>query len=223
MELTTALWYLVLATGVVASLATLFSLAQPAGRWRRLLRDRLYLGVPWGTLVVVVAIAAFYLFIQDGLTNPYNPIQIPFRAYSYFYPLGMLTSGFAHSGFGHVTSNLLATLLFGSLAEYAWGHFPRERDSNAPRSRLSAPRDRIAGWIAAIVAVSIAASLFGLGPVIGFSGVVFAFVGFSLVPFSIATIVAALSTRITTQLSNSILVPELRQTSTDSFSQLSSA
>lgn len=221
MEQTTALWYLVLTAGVVASLTTLVSLARPAGRWRRTLEKRLYLGVPWGTLVAVVAVAAFYLFVQDGLARPYNPIQIPFRAYSYFYPLGMFASGFAHSGLGHVTSNLLATLMFGSLAEYAWGHYPSEPTSTSkkPPSRLSTPRARIVGWIVAIVAVSLATSLFGLGPVIGFSGVVFTFVGFSLVRFPIATIVAALSTRITTQLYNAIRVPELRQTASESFSQ----
>ncbi len=217
MDPATAFWYLVLAGGAVGSLAVLVSLARPQGRWMRILRGRLYMGVPWGTLVVVALLAAFYLFVQDGLTNPRNPIQIPFRAYSYFYPTGMLTSPFAHSGLSHVTSNLLATLVFGSLAEYAWSHFP---DDHAPvSSRRFPPLARVAAFLVAVVAVGVSTSLFGLGPVIGFSGVIFAFVGFSLVRFPIATIVAALSTRIVTQLYNSIRFPEIRRTATETFSQ----
>jgi hypothetical protein len=127
----TVAWYLVLAVGILVSLATLFALARPGGRWGELARKRLVLGVPWGTLVVVAFVAAFYLFAQDGLTNPHNPVVVPFRAWGYFYPTGMLTAGFAHSGLGHVTGNLLGTLVFGSLAEYAWSHFPRKRGSSS--------------------------------------------------------------------------------------------
>lgn len=217
MDLPAAVWYVVLAAGVLVSSAVVFYLAQPGGRWTRTLRKRLYLGVPWGTLVATGLVAAFYLFVQDGLANPYAPVEIPFRAYSYFYPLGMLTGGFAHSGLGHVSSNLLSTLVFGSLAEYAWSHFP-ERDSEGPPSRLSYPFVRIVVWIGAIGVVGVTTSLFGLGPVIGFSGVVFAFVGFALVRFPIATVVAALSTRILTGLYNAFLTPELQQTARETFS-----
>ncbi len=217
MDLRVALWYLILSVSVAASLAVLVYLAQPRGRWQRTLRRRFYMGLPWGTLVAVAAVAAFYLFVQDGLSNPHNPVELPFRAYSYFYPLGMLTSGFAHSGLGHVTSNLLATLLFGSLAEYAWGHYPQNRGDRVVR--LSTPLSRIAAWIGAIAVVGISTSVFGLGPVIGFSGVLFAFVGFALVRYPIATIVAALSTRVVTQLYNAVRTPELRQTASETFSQ----
>ena len=217
MDPVTATWYLVLTAGILISLAVVVFLDQPHGRWGQFARNRLLLGVPWGTLIAVFGVACFYLFVQDGLANPRNPVDIPFRAYSYFYPLGMLTSGFAHSGLGHVTSNLLATLVFGSLAEYAWGHYPTRRGSTSFSSRLSNPFVRIAVWIGGIGAVGIGTSLFGLGPVIGFSGVVFAFVGFSLVRFPIATIVAALSTRIVTQLYNAIRNPEIQQTATETF------
>ncbi len=219
MELRAVIWYLVLASGVAVSIAVLVALARPRGRWRRTLQKRLYLGVPWGTLFAVACVTAFYLFVQDGLSTPNNPVQLPFRAYSYFYPLGMLTSGFAHSSLGHVTSNLLATLVFGSLAEYAWGHYPEERDPTADPPSLSTPLVRIAVWLGGIVGVAFSTSLFGLGPVIGFSGVVFAFVGFSLVRYPIATIVAALSTRIVTQLYNALRTPELQQTATETFSR----
>jgi membrane associated rhomboid family serine protease len=218
MDPATAVWYLVLASGVAVSVAALRVLARPQGRWRERLRERLYMGVPWGTLVVVAAVAAFYLFVQDGLANPYDPVEIPFRTYSYFYPLGMLASGFAHSGLGHVTGNLLSTLVFGSLAEYVWGHFPDDR-AGASDPPFSEPSVRIAVWVGAVVAAGIATSLFSLGPTIGFSGVVFAFVGFALVRLPIATIVAALSTGIVTQLYYAIRSPELRRTATETFSQ----
>ncbi len=217
MDLRVVGWYLVLAVGIGLSLAVLVALSRPEGRWTRTLRERLYLGVPWGTLVAVIAVAAFYLFVQDGLTNPRNPVELPFRAYSYFYPIGMLTSGFAHSGLSHVTSNLLATLVFGSLAEYVWSHYPQSRVDRV--RRLRTPLTRIAAWVVAIIAVGISTSMFGLGPVIGFSGVLFAFVGFALVQYPIATVVAALSTRIVTQLYSAIRTPELQQTASETFSQ----
>ena len=218
MDLTTALWYLILVAGVLISVATVVKLSNPNGRWRQTAEKRLYLGVPWGTLIAVAGVAAFYLFVQDGLTNPTNPVDIPFRAFSYFYPLGMVTSGFAHSGLGHVTSNLMATLVFGSLAEYAWSHYPEAESASPFDSRLTDPFVRIAAWVGAIVTVGITTSIFGLGPVIGFSGVVFAFVGFALVRFPIATLVAALSNRIVNGLYNAIRSPEVRQTATETFS-----
>ena len=219
MDPTTLTWYLVLAVGVLVSLAVLLYVSQPRGRWGQLARKRLVMGVPWGTLIAVALVACFYLFVQDGLANPRNPVDIPFRAYSYFYPLGMLTSGFAHSGLGHVTSNLLATLVFGSLAEYAWSHFPTERGSASFSSPRSNPFVRIALWVFGIAVVGVSTSVFGLGPVIGFSGVLFAFVGFALVRFPIATVVAALSTRIVTGLYNAIRVPEIQQTAVETFSR----
>ena len=219
MDPTTLVWYLVLAVGVVVSLAALGYLSHPRGRWGRLARERLVLGVPWGTLIAVVGVACFYLFVQDGLANPNSPVDIPFRAYGYFYPLGILTSGFAHSGLGHVTSNLLGTLVFGSLAEYAWSHFPTRRGSASFSSLRSNPFARILAWVVGIATVAVTTGVFGLGPVIGFSGVLFAFVGFALVRFPIATIVAALSTRIVTQLYNAVRVPEIQQTAAESFSR----
>jgi hypothetical protein len=104
------------------------------------------------------------------------------------------------------------------LAEYAWSHFPEERGTTAP-SRLSKPSVRVATWVAAIGAVAVSTSIFSLGPVIGFSGVVFAFVGFALVRFPIATMVAALSSGIVTQLYRAIRIPEIQQTATETFSR----
>lgn len=212
-------WYPVLAAGVAVSLATLVYLSRPDGRWGGTTRKRLVLGVPWGTLLAVAGVACFYLFVQDGLANPRNPLEIPFRAYSYFYPLGILTSGFAHAGLGHVTSNLLGTLVFGSLAEYAWSHFPQRRGRSSFASPRSNPFVRIIAWTLGVAIAAVTTSTFGLGPVIGFSGALFAFVGFALVRFPITTVVAALSMRIVTQLYNAIRVPEVQQSAAETFSR----
>jgi membrane associated rhomboid family serine protease len=222
MDPAAAIWYLVLAAGVSVSIAVVVYLDHPRELWAETAEKRLLFGIPWGTLLAVLGIVCFYLFVQDGLSNPRNPVDIPFRAYSYFYPLGILTSGFAHSSLSHATSNLLATLVFGPLAEYAWGHYPTQRVEISAFSRsesapLSNPFVRIAVWLGGIIAVGIGTSLFGLGPVIGFSGVVFAFVGFSLVRFPITTVVAALSTRIVTQLYYAIRYPEIQQTASETF------
>lgn len=93
-------------------------------RWREAASDRLYLGVPWGTLLLVAINLAFYLFAQGGLHHWEDPNIYPFISWTYFYPLGMLTSGIAHGSAGHIVSNVTATLVFGPIAEYAWGHYP---------------------------------------------------------------------------------------------------
>ncbi|PSQ44187.1 hypothetical protein BRD17_04655 [Halobacteriales archaeon SW_7_68_16] len=98
------------------------------------LRARLLLGLPVGTLLVVGFVLAVYLFVQDGLADTADPLVIPFRAWSYVYPLGVLTSAFAHDGPGHLTGNLLGTLVYGSLAEYAWGHVPPGRRKRSAAS-----------------------------------------------------------------------------------------
>lgn len=215
----TVVWYLALAVGILVSLATLFALARPDGRWGELARKRLVLGVPWGTLIVVAFVAGFYLFIQDGLRNPHNPVVIPFRAWGYFYPTGILTAGFAHSGFGHVTGNLLGTLVFGSLAEYAWSHFPRERGSSSFAALRCNPFARILTWILGVFVVTVGTSLFALGPVVGFSGVVFAFVGFALIRYPLSTLVAVLVSGVVTVVYNALRSPTLQQTAGESFSR----
>jgi len=163
---------------------------RPRGRWGAHLRSRFVLGVPWGTLVSVGLVLAVYLFVQGGWGDWYAPVTIPFRAWSYLYPLGMLTAGFAHSGAGHLVGNLVGTLVLAPLAEYAWGHFPRERGTQTFTSSLTNPYVRaFVAFPAAVVAVGLFTAVFSLGPVIGFSGVVFAFAGFALVRYPIVTVV----------------------------------
>jgi membrane associated rhomboid family serine protease len=174
---------------VLLSVGILLRLARPEGEWGRTLRSRLVLGVPWGTLLTILLVLAVYLFVQGGLGNWYRPVVIPFRSWSYFYPLGVLTSGLAHSGPGHLLGNLFGTVIFGALAEYAWSHFPTERGSSSFGSWRSNPFVRILAVPLVAVLLAVATGMFALGPVIGFSGVVFAFAGFALVRYPVVTLV----------------------------------
>lgn len=173
------------------SLALVWSLDDPRGRWGRRLRSRFLLGVPWGTLVSVLGVLAVYLFVQQGLARWRAPLTVPFSSWSYFYPLGWLLAPFSHAGPGHLVGNLTTTLAVAPLAEYFFGHFPTRRGTNPFASWRTNP------WLRAFVVfplgvflVGLASSLFAWGPIIGFSGVAFAFVGFALVRYPLLTVVA---------------------------------
>jgi hypothetical protein len=173
------------------------------------LRSRFLYGVPWGTLVVVGIILGVYLFVQGGHRHWNHPVTISFRAWSYLYPTGMLAAGFAHDGPGHLIANLTGTVVLGPIAEYVWGHYPVRRRSQADHSIGAFPFegtvpawvDRHAWfgtpWIRALVIFpgvvllsSVWMSLFSIGPVMGFSGTVFAFGGFALTRYPLTTLVA---------------------------------
>ncbi|WP_440765117.1 rhomboid family intramembrane serine protease [Natronorubrum sp. DTA7] len=188
---------------VLLSVAVVSRLHRTDARWGDVTRSRLVMGVPWGSLIVIALVWCVYLFVQDGITAFSDPVTIPYRAYSYFYPLGMLTASFSHAGPNHILGNLAAAVVVAPIAEYAWGHYPdgREADSSDTDRRGADPVDswRTNPWIRAllvfpliVVAITILTSLFALGPVIGFSGVVFAFAAFALVHYPIATIVGVL-------------------------------
>jgi membrane associated rhomboid family serine protease len=175
----------------------------------RALRRRLLFGLPVGTLTVVGGVLAIYLFVQGGFGHWYRPVVIPFRAWSYLYPLGMLASGFSHTGPGHLTGNLIGTLVFGSLAEYAYGHFPTRRGTSSFGSRLSNPYVRAFVVVpGATVVAGLLTAAFSIGPVIGFSGVVFAYAGYALVSYPLTTVVASVATRVGTLLYQAMLDPE---------------
>ncbi|ELZ01237.1 rhomboid family intramembrane serine protease [Natrialba asiatica] len=181
---------LALSVGVVSRL-------QPDRRWRDSLRSRLLFGVPWGTLIVIAVVLAVYLFVQDGLTDPAEPVTVPYRAWSYFSPVGMLTAPFAHASPSHLISNLAGTAAVAPIAEFAWGHYPsdraRTRQDGTWQSLWRTPWIRAIVWFPlAVIAVGLVTSLFALGPVIGFSGVVFAFMGFAIVQYPIRTLIAAI-------------------------------
>lgn len=177
-------------TGLIASLIFLHRIDRTSD-WQHQLRTRLILGIPWGTLVSVIGVLGVYLFVQGGLDHWHRPLVIPFRSWSYFYPLGMLTAAFAHQGVGHLTGNLIGTVALGTLAEYAWGHFPTARGSASFSSIRTNPYARaFLGMPLAVIIAGLITSFFGWGPLIGFSGVVFAFAGFALVRYPLMTVVA---------------------------------
>jgi membrane associated rhomboid family serine protease len=157
----------------------------------RRLRSRLLLGVPWGTVTTVTFVLVVYLFLQGGWSRWNAPVVVPFRAWSYFYPLGVVAAAFSHVGPGHLVSNLVGTLVFAPLVEYAWGHFPRARGTSTFSSWRTNPyvRSFVVVPVAA-VGVGLVTAAFSIGPIIGFSGVVFAFAGFALVYYPLETVLA---------------------------------
>ncbi|WP_248515638.1 rhomboid family intramembrane serine protease [Salinarchaeum laminariae] len=185
-------------------------------RWRDRITDRFVYGVPWGTIVTIALVLSVYLFVQGGYRHWYEPVVLPFRAWSYLYPVGILTAGFSHSSAGHLIGNLVGTVALAPIAEYAWGHYPggSRRDPERRQSRdlrnqrggtdelgkrvttrvqcaLETPLIRaVVAFPAAVVCLGLLTALFAVGPVIGFSGVVFAFGGFAIVRYPITTIVA---------------------------------
>ncbi|WP_254280377.1 rhomboid family intramembrane serine protease [Haloarcula marina] len=171
------------------------------------LRRRLLFGVPWGTLLTMAGVLAIYLFVQ-GAWWYHHPLVTPFRTWSYFYPLGMLTGPFTHSGQAHITGNLLGTLLYGTVVEYVWGHYPEERGVQTFTSLSTNPFARILAVPAAMAVVGVFTGLFAVGPVVGFSGVVFALAGFALVTRPYLFLGALLGSRIVNQIYTALLYPE---------------
>ncbi|WP_246999384.1 rhomboid family intramembrane serine protease [Halosolutus gelatinilyticus] len=198
------------------------------GRWRSLAEDRLLYGVPWGTLVTVAIVVAFYSLAQAGLRDWSDPVTLPYVTWSYFYPTGLLTAGIAHGSPGHIASNMAATLAFAPIAEYVWSHYAPSRRSGGPGSAsgASGTGDRSGGdgllarpWIRAVVvfpgmllAAAFLTSTFGLGPGLGFSGAVFAIVGFAVVTYPIAAVLAAVAASALQTLYLALSEPVLRET-----------
>jgi len=152
-------------------------------------RSRLLFGVPWGTLVVVAGVVAFYLFVQFGRSG--SPLVVPFVSWSYFYPLGVLASPLAHAGLGHVTGNVIGTLALAPIAEYAFSHYPTDRGASSFASWRSNPYVRaLVFFPLGVLLVAQLTGVFSWGATIGFSGVVYAFAGFALVKYPLATVVA---------------------------------
>ncbi|WP_049925003.1 rhomboid family intramembrane serine protease [Halopiger goleimassiliensis] len=185
---------------VLGSVAVVRRLHDPDRGWYEVASSRLVYGVPWGTFVVMAFVLVVYLFVQDGITAFSDPVSIPFRAWSYFSPLGMAVGSFAHVDAGHLIGNLAGTLVVAPIAEFVWGHYPDGRNGEATGSSSAAASTARwhTPWVravvvfpAVVVAIGLVTSLFSLGPVIGFSGVVYAFAGFAIVRYPIGTLVAS--------------------------------
>ncbi|WP_416839668.1 rhomboid family intramembrane serine protease [Haloferax sp. DFSO52] len=209
---------LAVVVAILVALVTL-SLADRPSRLMASLRRRFLFGLPLGTFVSVASVLVVYLFVQGGISSWYRPLVIPFRAWSYFYPLGMVTAAFAHSSAGHLVGNLVGTLTLAPIAEYAWGHYPTRRGSTSFGSFWENPYARaLVIFPAGVLGVGLLSSFFALGPVIGFSGVVFAFAGFALVTRPLTTVLAFVSGRVLSLVYNALQSPEIVATARPVYS-----
>lgn len=146
-------------------------------------RERFVYGVPWGTLVTVAVVVTIYYGLQGG-GRPGGPIVTGFRSWSLWYPQGAVLSPFAHFSDGHLIGNMTGTIVFAPLAEYVWRHCPETSRSGWRGD----PRARIVAFVAAVAFVGVLGSVIVPGAVIGFSGVVFAFAGFTVITAPLGTI-----------------------------------
>jgi len=143
----------------------------------RISRQRLIYGLPLGTFVIVGVNVVFFLFAQRAYAGG-EILTIPYISWSYGYPLGFLTGPIGHANVSHITGNLLTTLVFAPIAEYVIGH----KDSRRPLLRA------LVGIPLAFYTVGVFISVFSLGPSIGFSGVLFFFVGFVVVFYPVVSV-----------------------------------
>lgn len=181
---------LLVVVALLGAIAVVRYLDRDERGWVARLQERFLFGVPWGTLVAIGFVLIVYGLIQGGLGSPHDPLTIPFVSWSYLYPLGLVTAPFAHSGFGHLLGNVIGALLLGPIVEYAWGHYPQRRGSFAFDGLRRNPYIRaFVLFPLGVVIVGLATAAFHWGPLIGFSGVVYAFAGFGVVRYPITTVV----------------------------------
>lgn len=194
---------------VVVALLSLSRFGSPA-RWYDRLSERFLYGVPWGTLITVVGVVSFYLFVQSGFGHWDSPVVVAFRSWSFTYLDGLLAAGFAHASPDHLIGNMMGTVVLAPIVEYAWGHYPPPRATSMGEYTYPPPGEtdyqrvqpegaewRNRPWVRALLifplgvfVVSIVTSVLALGWSLGFSGTVFAFGGFAVVYFPVAAILA---------------------------------
>ncbi|MFC7072660.1 rhomboid family intramembrane serine protease [Halovenus rubra] len=262
---------------VLVAIGYLLSLVGHRTLWN-VLTDRFAYGVPWGSLLVIGGVFAFYLFAQSGLHHWNDPVTLAFRNWAYPYAVGMLTSGFAHASPSHLLGNMLATVVLAPLAEFIWGHYPHDNRQTGmtelvQQAEITAPatpaptefdtglsdsipsdgtrsetatdtpvsdaskqeatpanqqstrlRDHPAVralviFPGAIIAVSLLTSLYAFGWSLGFSGTVFAFLGFVLLRYPIATAVGMLVISLLSTLLDALFTPVLRVTAANGLSE----
>lgn len=202
------------------------------GRWYEQLSGRFIYGVPWGSLVTVLGVVAFYLFAQSGLSHWESPVVLAFRSWSYLYPEGLLAAGFAHASSDHLLGNMIGTVVLAPIVEYAWSHYPPPRATETSgfehpppghaqpeTSRPTANCLRHNPWVRAllifpfaVIVVSIVTSVLAVGWSIGFSGTVFAFGGFAVIYFPVTTILAMVGFTGTGVIVRALREPVLRAT-----------
>ena len=146
-------------------------------------------------MLVAALLLGVYLLIQDGLTAWTAPISIPYRAWGYQHVSGMLIAPFAHVSPGHLIGNLVGLVVFGTMLEVTVGHYPPHRGAVGFQTLRENP------WVRAVLIgpavvglVGIGLSLIALGPVIGFSSVVFWLMGVLVVLRPVIAVIGLLAT-----------------------------
>ncbi|MFB6085486.1 MAG: rhomboid family intramembrane serine protease [Halodesulfurarchaeum sp.] len=183
-----------LAIALVAVLAArlVFSLG-PVDDLGSRLRSRLLLGLPIGTLISTAVIAGFFLFVQ-GYWGHETVLTLPFTSWSLRYALGMVTAPLAHQDLGHLVGNLAGFLVFGTVSEYSFSHFPTRRGTSAFGSMRTNPYVRAFLVVpAGVLGVALLTSLFAWGPIIGSSGVVYAAAGYVLINYPLLAVAGILA------------------------------
>jgi len=155
------------------------------------IRRRLLFGIPIGTVVTMVVVMCVYLFIQGGISHWRTPVTLPFRAWSYFSPVGILTAGFSHFGPSHLIGNLVGVAVLGTIVEYNWAHYPQTQGAQSFATPWLNPYVRgFCLFPLILLIVGILSAIFSIGPVIGFSGVVYFLAGAAVIRYPLGTVVA---------------------------------
>ena len=80
-------------------------------------RERLYLSIPLGTIVIIFLNISIYLFVQRGFWHLENPLWLPFASSGVSNPIGIILSSLTHMNPSHLVSNVFAMLFFAPIAE----------------------------------------------------------------------------------------------------------
>lgn len=189
-DLEVLLWPVLIFTALLFSLLVTVRLSDARIDPVAAMKARFFLGVPWGSVVILLGVIGVYLFVQSGLRDLTNPVFLPFVNWSYLYPTGVILAPFTHGSYGHLISNVLTGLVLLPVAEYIYGHYRHNDPWQLKYSRRDHPLVRaLVIFPGAVLLVAMFSSLFAWGPVIGFSGVVFAAAGFAVIKFPILTII----------------------------------
>jgi len=195
---------------VIVSIAAVSYYVRPSyfhRLWRKL-NERLVLGLPVASAVIVGVNVAFFLFVQRGATGD-ELLTVPYFSWSYGYPLGFLTSPIGHGNVPHITGNLIAAIVFAPVAEYTIGH------KNARHPLLRA----FVGIPLVWYGVGVFISLFTWGPSIGFSGVVFFFYAFVIVFYPLLSVGLLVLRIVVSTVVGSLTDPVVVQTVSESVSR----
>lgn len=185
-------WGLASVLALAVVIFILWQIGVPFRTYHERLSTRFIMGVPWGTLVVVVGLFFVYLVFQHGLWDWYRPVVVAFTAVSMWDPTGWVLAGFSHASPGHLRGNVTTTLVFAPIVEWVWSHYPRDQRDHRWSWTAHPVVRAVVLFPLGVAAIGILAVLFSWGPVIGFSVAAYALIGFAVVHFPRMTLLALL-------------------------------